>query len=290
MIYRPKILERVNNWFLQVKACMHFKKNPDTKRVVNPPNGYSYYTHSNLTNNLDTDFWLPQQYWGWFHPNNGNPIEYYDKELKYTKASKEGTYLCTKYDPKNVLKNSLSSWEKTKELPEKFSIPYRVGLLSSRISFKYGWFKIEAKLPSGKNLCPSFCLNGVDTWPPEIDVFNGYSGEDGNYSSGLFKNAFKKIQPNIHYGSRKDNSTNSWSGYDVFVKDADKRFVQYVCWWERDFIKIYYDGVKVFETYDQKILKYFNQPMSVIINNGVTDLNANESSLIIKNFEVWTKK
>ena len=30
--------------------------------------------------------------------------------------------------------------------------------------------------------------------------------------------------------------------------------------------------------------------MSVIINNGVTDLNANESSLIIKNFEVWTKK
>jgi hypothetical protein len=235
MIYRPKILERVNNWFLQVKACMHFKKNPDTKRVVNPPNGYSYYTHSNLINNLDTDFWLPQQYWGWFHPNNGNPIEYYDKELKYTKASKEGTYLCTKY-------------------------------------------------------CPSFCLNGVDTWPPEIDVFNGYSGEDGNYSSGLFKNAFKKIQPNIHYGSRKDNSTNSWSGYDVFVKDADKRFVQYVCWWERDFIKIYYDGVKVFETYDQKILKYFNQPMSVIINNGVTDLNANESSLIIKNFEVWTKK
>lgn len=284
--YKPKILERINNWFLQVNACMDRKDNSNPNTVINPPKGYSYFVHSDLKNTIDTDFWLPQYHWGQFHHSNGKPIQYCDNSLKYTKATDEGTYLYCKNDPIKIDKKSLNPWFWVDELPETIDIPYSIGLLTSRMAFKYGWFKIEAKLPKGKNLWPSFCLAGTDTWPPEISILDAYSDIDENYSSStLFKKPFNRIHPSLYYGNKKNNIR--WKGYDVYVDKANERFVQYVCWWERDFIKIYYDGVKIFETFDKKILKQFNQPMMVVLNNGIINTQAEERAFIIKNFEVW---
>ena len=63
-----------------------------------------------------------------------------------------------------------------------------------------------------------------------------------------------RIQPNLHYGVVEDGTKEMYGSYDVAVADCTDRLVQYVCHWEKDFIRIYYDGALVFETTDQKIL------------------------------------
>jgi hypothetical protein len=101
-------------------------------------------------------------------------------------------------------------------------------------------------------------MGGAYKWPPEIDIFEGFSN-DGEYNRMKFpklKNV--KIQPNLHYGNVNQNTKDDYGAYDVPVFDATKRFVQYVCHWEKDFIKIYYDGNLIFETKDKDILKWYN--------------------------------
>lgn len=45
----------------------------------------------------------------------------------------------------------------------------------------------------------------------------------------------------MHWGKTEDNTKQMWGAYDVPVYNATERFVQYVCHWEKEFIRIYYD-------------------------------------------------
>ena len=47
--------------------------------------------------------------------------------------------------------------------------------LHSTTGYRYGWFEAKIKLPKGKNLWPAFWMWAWDSWPPEIDIFEGYT-------------------------------------------------------------------------------------------------------------------
>ena len=105
-----------------------------------------------------------------------------------------------------------------------------------------------------------------------------------------WKKPNRKIQPNLYFANQ-DN----YRSYDVPVAKCTERFVQYVCHWEKDFIRIYYDGTLVFECTNPKILQHFNgekDQMFVIFNHGLHQdypENPDESTMIIRSFSVYQK-
>ena len=86
--------------------------------------------------------------------------------------------------------------------------------MSCTNKFKHGTFEIEAKLPNGLNLWPAFWMWSWDTWPPEIDVFEGYSEKNPNYLelSNVIK--IRKIESNVHYLG-EDNKNKHWERKDT---------------------------------------------------------------------------
>jgi beta-glucanase (GH16 family) len=45
--------------------------------------------------------------------------------------------------------------------------------------FKYGYFAIRSKNPTGPATWPAFWLTGQKNWPPEIDIFEMYGKSNG---------------------------------------------------------------------------------------------------------------
>jgi beta-glucanase (GH16 family) len=189
---------------------------------------------------------------------------------------------------------------RTPSMPEEFTIPVGVGYVSTKKYWQYGWFEAWIQLPEGQSYWPAFWLTGQNGWPPEIDILEAYSQNGPKYEErSLFgigkKIPYQKIQPNIHYGKTEDGTKKDYGSYDIPVAKCTERFVQYVCHWEENFIKIHYDGILVLEITDQKILKSFNgdnDQMYVIFNHGLhQDFpgNPQESSMIIKSFRVLQK-
>jgi beta-glucanase (GH16 family) len=264
-------------------------------RLVQPPKDYKLVFEDNFTT-LDESKWKLGQAWGDFHPEH--LYQYYDitGELVYTTS--EGLSLDLRKKPKHYIKADLPTWRQTEKMPDEFTIPVGVGLVTTLDSWQWGWFESEIKLPKGEAYWPAFWLSGVNTWPPEIDIFEAYSDKGAYYNNKLLK-LFNvkdwKIQPNIHWGDTNNGTKEQYGSYNSPVNDVTERFVQYVCHWERDFIRIYYDGLLILECTDKKVLDWFNRQsdkMNIIINHGLHSakvINPDESSMIIKYVKVYQK-
>ena len=118
------------------------------------------------------------------------------------------------------------------------------GLVSCTEKFSFGEFEIEAKLPYGKHLWPAFWMWSWDSWPPEIDVFEGYSDNNPNYFKFRLGSPFGfwNLQTNVHY---TDGGKNKMLGGDTSFfgfKDPTKNFIKYSVIWERNSLKFYYGG------------------------------------------------
>lgn len=175
--------------------------------------------------------------------------------------------------------------------PKKFnnvSIPYGTGVVESIKEFKYGYFTCRLKLPIDKKyVWPAFWLyNGNEVYS-EIDIIEAYSKE-GNYKN------FSKFQSNVHF---KDSS-GAWINTGakshlipenrVIVK-GESNFIKFSLHWTKDFLRFYYDGYLVREITDKKLLEVL-LPMKLVINNSVEDgKNSSDSTLEVKNIEVWQK-
>lgn len=289
MLKKHKITEVVkNNLFILIAYFKYFFKIAGN---VNPPKNYKLIYEDNF-DKLDKNIWILGQPWGEFHKDYLN--QYYDTTGKLTYVKDNKLFLEIKKLPKHYIKKDLPDWMQYDNLPDEFTIPICTGLITTIPNWQYGWFECQIKLPIGKNYWNAFWMGGAYKWPPEIDIFEGFSN-DGEYNRIKFpklKNV--KIQPNLHYGNVNQNTKNDYGAYDVPVFDATKRFVQYVCHWEKDFIKIYYDGNLIFETKDKDILKWYNNEtdkMYIIIGHGLRFFcdKVDESKMIVKKFKIYQK-
>lgn len=193
-----------------------------------------------------------------------------------------------------------------------WDIEFNAGAVFSKESWQQGWFEAEIKLPINKHMWCAFWLEGVQFWPPEIDVFEAFTDDDDHYINPV---------PNIHFGN--NNNANSpdqsyrraWYKpnleYNFVPSDPDPmklfaapyRFVQFAVHWTSDFVKIFYDG-ELYREYDSDDLPpLYNDPdisMRIVLNNGVTNYYDNEndfgddkpyesSTMYIDNVRVYQK-
>jgi len=201
--------------------------------------------------------WLTRERWGRLH--KGKSFVWYDPNcvavdmLGYL-------HLMTDHSPKDI-----------KIGDETFNPQLGTGLVSSVENFKYGTFEIVAKLPMGPKRWPAFWLWGTESWPPEIDIFEGYTdNRDGYLKFNRFNPlGFWNVQTNLwtHKDEVKAHNLKAKTNFFGF-KNPAKNFIKYSLLWHPDKIRICYNGYLVREITDPVILEHFNkQEMHVIINN-----------------------
>lgn len=223
--------------------------------------------------------WLQNERWGFVHPEKSD--WWYDSN-------------CSFVDTDGNL--NLLTKKNQKYFPEIDKISsIGVGLVSCTERFKWGRFEIEAKLPYGENLWPAFWMWSWDSWPPEIDVFEGYSDKNSNFFKLRISKllGFWNVQTNIHYVKEGKNRMIGGKTHYFGFKDPTKNFIKYAVDWKKDRVNFYYNDKIVRSIKDKLILEQLNNTsMNVVINNGVTsDVNLEQpplSNFIIKDFK-YTK-
>lgn len=272
-------MEKLINFWLKLKSYFRFLFNispnfEKPKQVLNYKLTFSDYFHGNQ---FDHSKWLIGQPWGDFHPDNS--YEYYGKTEEFVYVDDGYLNLIAKYKPKKFYDFKNNTY---------VIIPKGKGLVFSKQKFKYGYYEVSAILPKGRFLWPSIWLTAVNSWPPEIDIIEAYSGNKSDYSNSLGIKNFN-FQPNIHYGF-VENGTKENYGANSFPLPSrpTSREVVFGLHWTEEFIKFYYDGYLIFETKKKTILNYFNDEkveMSLIINNGFQP-ESKESKDDLSNFRV----
>lgn len=162
--------------------------------------------------------------------------------------------------------------------------PWSVGYVTSTDSFKYGYFRVDFKLPLGKQLWPAIWLSDQDTWPPEIDIVEGWTDQ---YNWPIFKpksvdriyriNPFaNRIFPSVHLGTNpKEHHMKSYkklNGSPTCYLDVTGINVCELVW-APDRLRIYYNGRLVMDESNPEVLKYYNESngMKIHLNNYVTN-------------------
>lgn len=234
---------------------------------MNKP-GWKLTFYDDFSSGLDKNKWRTDTYWGGRYStdsiknDNKAPISY------------------MKDDAFKIIQNKFSI-ENRKETTiihhidsgidyGTFSIPYVTGGIDSSISFqqKYGYFEIRSKTPNTPGTWPAFWLASTEAWPPEIDIYENYTG--------TFKgdNSFNS---NVHYGIANTKTKGDYCTTHWVPKPSDD-FHVYATEWDVDYIKFYFDGVLIKVIKDKKILKWFNHKMHIIIGNGI-DINTVDKCL-----------
>ncbi len=170
-----------------------------------------------------------------------------------------------------------------------WEIEFNSGAVFSKQSWNKGWFEAEIKMPINKHLWCAFWLEGVEFWPPEIDVFEAYTEDEEHDINPV---------PNIHFGTNSDRNSpdqsykRSWFipnlEYDFSLSNkrpmklfaAPYRFVQFAVHWTSDFVRIYYDGILYREYCSPDLPPLYSNPdvtMRIVLNNGVMDSFSVES-------------
>jgi beta-glucanase (GH16 family) len=123
---------------------------------------------------------------------------------------------------------------------------------------QHGYFEIRCKVPSAPDMWTAFWLVSRQAWPPEIDVFEFYSGDNEHYQAthhwGLDD---KKFGPDAH---KKQTAT-------IRVCHADRLFHIYACEWHPGIIRYYLDNRLVRVSTDG--LSEFVYPMLVVADTSV---------------------
>ncbi len=215
--------------------------------------------------------WMNGQPWGVAHPDK-NHVWYAD-EMETTVSDKGSLLMGI---------NNISVY--FEEIGH--SKDFGCGCISTCNSFLCGDFHFEYKLPKGIHLWPAIWLSGVNSWPPEIDIVEGWSG------NGYFcKNKpnykrfplFNNIHPGVFYA--KDGETAYGKGYGSFGSDrATYSWLQKLDkWntcdliWRNDLVEVYYNGHRVMKITEKdtqhgyNILENLGKEMYICIDFAVGD-------------------
>lgn len=140
---------------------------------------------------------------------------------------------------------------------KKWRIEHQIGMINTSNSFsqKNGYFEIKATVPASEGMWPVFWLASSHVWPPEIDVFEIFTGEN---------NGKHKMRSNVHSADHdrvKIKPTTINLGLDL-----SKRPYTYGCEWDCDYIKFYFQDqlIRVVRTPVD-----YSFPMHIVVNNSV---------------------
>lgn len=250
------------------------------------PYGYTL-SHSEYFTDMsfyDLDaLYIRRQYWGDYHPADLH--QWYDPAAV---TLNDGLNLCitentkdvTSYKVNNILMDNL----------QLIKINNGVGLVTSVKSYTYGIFEWNIILPKGVGLWPAVWMSSRDSWPPEIDVIEGYSDKNGKYG--------KNINTNIHCGSSDTTHYGIGANRHGLFVNTDLT-LNLICDWNADRIKIYYNGFLCRVLTNGDDTKWFkNENMRIILNHGlrkdviknIAFEKLNISPLVIKDFRYYTNK
>ncbi len=127
-------------------------------------------------------------------------------------------------------------------LPAGISRSYLSGALNTYpYGQTYGYFEIDAEIPSGRGLWPAFWLLAVDdNWPPEIDAPEALCNDPTTayFSLHTTDKAWIATQPDAYNGSATTNTIHTGV-------DGSLAFHRYGVDWGPQKITFYIDGVAV---------------------------------------------
>jgi hypothetical protein len=220
--------------------------------------------------------WATQERWGNIHPDKA--YNWYDPSA--VEVRDEDLILKTHYNPKEFTVNN-----------KKITSNYGVGLVSNTTKFGYGYFEIEAKLPTGKNLWPAFWMWSFDSWPPEIDILEAYSSikKPSYFKLPLYSLlGFWNVQTNYHYETKDGNKSIGGKTHWFGFKDPKNILLNMVVYGKK--IKLFFTTMdRVVRTIkDKTILSNLNgTKMNVILNNHIREDigDFGTSEFIIKSFK-----
>lgn len=292
-----KLKDKLVNFRLRAKAKKWAKSWQGEVRAAQPPPGYQLVFNDDFSQGLNRENWRLTPVWGDFHADN--LTMYYDTTGDMSPTTEQGLQLWIRNQPKSWERDQLPLWRQRASMPPIITIPVGIGMIHSQQSWQGGWFEAWIRLPQGQPYWTAFWMSGDKSWPPEIDIFEAYSHIGDQYhDKTLFgkKRPNRKIQPNLHWGRVVDGTKDQWGANDVEVAECTERLVQYACLWERDRIEIYYDGIKVFQCTDSKILQWYNNQTSsqnIIIGHGYhkdyAHIIPNENYMLVREVKVYQK-
>jgi beta-glucanase (GH16 family) len=199
-------------------------------------------------------------------------------------------FLETWYDPLLIAQTnegiSFGAMVKPKYFPEiDTTIPNASCSVRSKDSWKYGIFVFSAKLNSGTYLWPALWLTGRYNWPPEIDLLEAYSDDTIDFSNN--KNLFSTV----HFKNNKGEHISNGSRTHRLANEVTKEFVNYVIWWEKDFIKLYYNGYLVRYITDKRVLDGQFEDQRIIIGTGIQTgfFENNLTPIVVNKVAVYQK-
>lgn len=158
--------------------------------------------------------------------------------------------------------------------------PYGCGCVSTYKTFLYGKFSFSYYLPKGARLWPAIWLSGSETWPPEIDIFEGWSGAAAifkglpNFHKLLF---FNRIHPGVYYGKDGDDVIGKGYGSLWYTNmtyrcyQSDNEINHCDLRWEPDIVEVSYNGHSVMRITEEYILKGLRAPMYVCLDMFADD-------------------
>jgi beta-glucanase (GH16 family) len=116
---------------------------------------------------------------------------------------------------------------------------FESGMIRSKLSQRYGYFEVSAKMPSGRGLWPSITLQPADAvWPPSIVVATTVGNRPGALHTSYHLLAGKSVGPD------RDSKVDQWGGYENSA-DLTQGYHVFAVDWTPQGVTHYVDGVVV---------------------------------------------
>lgn len=249
--------DKVINKLINIKIWILYHVFRQKQGVFSIPDSFvetKFEDFTTMTENELDKFYRKSQAWGDYHPNDLQ--QWYDPKGVFLR---DGLNLSITDNQKTVTVYMDKDGKTLLENQEPITIAHGVGLCTSYTDYGHGIFEWNIKLPLGVGLWPAVWISSSNSWPPEIDVLEAYTDENGKYKN--------RIETNIHLGSNGDNHYNLGAvGHGWFV-DPNK-ILNLKCHWTNDFIKIYYNNFLCRVIKNKKDLEWLKDKKMVVILNA----------------------
>lgn len=245
MKYRTTFKDWILKAWLGTKSLIRYTTNTCKAGTFEIPSNYKLVFSDNFMNDYKIN-WIEASHW-WAQPYHPDFLDAWFDPAQITQGN-EG------------IEFNISA--KPRYFPEVDTTMRAAGTsIKSKEAWQYGIFKFIAKLPSGPQLWPALWLTGNFSWPPEIDLLEGYSNNSDDYDNGI------RLLSNVHM-TYKGGKNDVGSARHRLSNKVTEEFIEYVIWWEEDFIKLYYNGYLVRHITDKKALETMNETMVIVVGAG----------------------